>query len=123
MRIAILSIFLIFIAQTMFAANLQPQPAGTMVSMATTAHPPHRTRFPRERKGVGVGAFLASFIFGPVGYLGARLLSHDEVSIYRAKQGLGLWMGVVLFCGIIWVCVALKIQPDNIPFPMIDLTD
>jgi hypothetical protein len=121
MRIAILFISLLFFMQATFATNLQPQPAGTMVSTATLAHPPHRTRLPAERKGVG--AFLASFIFGPVGYLGARLFSHDEVSIYRAKQGLGLWMGVVLFCGIIWVCVALKIQPDNIPFPMIDLTD
>src|SRR5271156_5443150 len=98
MRVAILSILLLLFAQATFAANLQPQPAGTMVSMATAAHPPHRTRLPKERTGT-VG-FVASLVLGPVGYLGVRLFSRDDNTIYMAKRGLGKWMGLVVMSGL-----------------------
>jgi hypothetical protein len=107
MRLAILSIFLIFLSQTMFAANLQPQPAETM---ANPAHPPKKTRLPKEKKGTM--AFIASAVLGPVGYLGAYALSHDEHVMYRAGRGLRIWTAVVVVTGLVVVGALTKTSID-----------
>ena len=114
MRIAILSIFLIFVAQTMFAANLQPRPAETMVSMAIAAHPPHRTRLPKEKKGTV--AFISTLILGPVGYLGVYAFSQDDHVLCQARKGLAIWGKVVLLTGLIALSAWTKTPIDFTSF-------
>jgi hypothetical protein len=108
MRIAILSIFLIFIVQTMFAADLQPRPAEM------TAHPPHRTRLPKEKKGTV--AFISTLILGPVGYLGVYAFSQDDHVLCRARKGLAIWGKVVLLTGLIVLSAWAKTPIDFTSF-------
>lgn len=93
MRIALLSIFLVFCSYTGFTAAPYPQ------RTAMEAKPPKRSPLPKEKKGTM--GFVAAVVLGPVGYLGVHLFSHDELVRYRAGRGLRIWAGIVAITGLL----------------------
>lgn len=96
MRIAFLSLFLVFFAEMALPAVAPPSRPAT----STAAH----KRGGLMRKIKGALAVAVVIVFGPVAYLGVRLLTHDEEVRHKAKQAFIAWLvGVAVLSGVFMV--------------------
>ncbi len=87
MRIALLSFFLVLFVETGLPAVSPPSRPDT------TARAHKKSTLMRKIKGALAVAVV--ICFGPVAYLGVRLLTHDEEVRRKAKQALIAWLVIV----------------------------
>jgi hypothetical protein len=63
----------------------------------------------RERqlyeKGKGTMGLILALVLGPVGYAGVHIFSHNRTTRDKAKNGMEIWLGVVLITGFVWCCI------------------
>lgn len=104
MRIAFLSLFLVFFAGMALPAVVPPLRPAT----STAAY--KRGGLMRKIKGALAVAFV--ICFGPLAYLGVRLLTRDPEIRRSAKQALIVWLTMVLVTSVVlFTAIALKPGP------------
>ena len=95
MRILLIILTLTLAGAPVFAASLTPS------SATATEKPPKNKGLHKEKKGTM--GFIAALVFGPVGYLGVRLFSHNEMVRYKAKRGIVVWTGIATAGAAVWL--------------------
>jgi hypothetical protein len=105
MRKTLFFLFFLLLVQTSFAAN---------------AKPPKRWIY-KERDGVGhvmakVGGAFAGVLLGPLGYLGIRLVTHDEDTRDCAARGVKLWAFFVCIAAVSYLAYLTKSNPGSMDF-------
>ncbi|HLX92681.1 MAG TPA: hypothetical protein VKR32_13415 [Puia sp.] len=93
MRVAILSILLLFCVQTTFAYDLQLQPKGISANQ-----PPKKAYYSR---GKGVFGLITGLTLGPIGYAAVCIFSHNKVTRKKALLGMEIWTVAILSAAII----------------------
>ena len=48
---------------------------------------------------------ILGLVLGPVGYAGVHIFSHNRTTRDKAKNGMAIWLGVVLVTGFVWVSI------------------
>ena len=63
-----------------------------------------------------VGCAFAGVLLGPLGYLGIRLVTHDEDTRYYAERGLKLWGFFACIAVVSYLAYLTKSNPGSMDF-------